>query len=59
VLTVAALAIGCGYEYSSITINPAATGTPSGNYTIRVTGTLGNNDTVTRDTTVQLSVGGG
>ena len=58
-LALASFAFGCGYEYSSIRINPAATGTPSGNYVIAVTGTLGNNSSVTRFTTVNLSVGGG
>jgi hypothetical protein len=58
-LAVAAFALGCESYLTTISITSAASGTPSGNYTIRIAGTLGNNNSVSRTTTVNLSVGPG
>ena len=54
------MAVGCNdYSgYPGIT-QATTTGTPTGVYTIVVTGTLGNNNSVTRTTTFNLSVGAG
>jgi hypothetical protein len=46
------------YYYSPIT-TATLPGTPTGNYTIAITGTLGNNNAVARTTTVNLTVGSG
>jgi hypothetical protein len=59
ILAVAAFGIGCGSYTTGINITQATTGTPSGNYTITVKGMLGNNNSVSRTTTVNLSVGSG
>jgi hypothetical protein len=58
-LAVAAFGLGCESYLTTIKITSAATGTPSGNYTIMIIGTLGNNSSVSRTTTVNLSVGPG
>jgi hypothetical protein len=58
-LVLPAVGFGCNSYYSRINVTPASSGTPSGNYTIVVTGTLGNNNNVTRTTTFNLSVGSG
>jgi hypothetical protein len=58
-LAVAAFGLGCESYLTTIKITSAATGTPSGNYTIAITGTLGNNNSVSRTTTANLSVGPG
>jgi hypothetical protein len=51
--------IGCNeYYYSPFRPAPGP-GTSSGNYTIVITGTLGNNSAVSRATTVNLTVGAG
>jgi len=56
-LVVVAAGIGCNdYNYGP-SIGPGVSGTPSGTYTITITGTLGNNSSVTRSTTVNLAVG--
>ena len=51
-----ALGAGCNTYVNPINITPVVTGTPTGNYTIALTGTLGNNTGVSRTTTVNLSV---
>jgi hypothetical protein len=51
-----ALAASCEDYVNPININPVVNGTPSGNYSIVLTGTLGNGSNVTRTTTVQLTV---
>jgi hypothetical protein len=51
-----ALAVGCEDYVNPININPVVNGTPSGTYSIVLTGTLGNGSKVTRTTTVNLSV---
>jgi hypothetical protein len=58
-LAVVALGFGCGPTTTGLRITPASSGTPSGNYTIGIIGTLGNNNSVSRVTTVNLSVGSG
>jgi len=60
VLILAGLAIGAGcnqYVYGPNIGTAPINGTPTGNYTIGLVGTLGNNNSVTRFTTVNLSVG--
>jgi hypothetical protein len=52
----AAFEVSCNTYYVN-PIVPAATGTPFGVFTITVTGTLGNNHSVTHSTTMNLSVG--
>jgi hypothetical protein len=59
VVALAGLGLGCDSYYSSLSFKSAAKGTPAGNYTIVITGTLGNNNSVSRTTTVNLSVGSG
>ena len=52
--------MGCNdYGYYPGITPATTTGTPTGVYTIVVTGTLGNNSSVTRTTTFNLSVGAG
>ena len=51
-----ALGVGCEDYVNPININPVVNGTPSGNYTIQVLGTLGTNNSVVRGTTVNVSV---
>jgi Beta-propeller repeat/HYDIN/CFA65/VesB-like, Ig-like domain len=58
-LIVVAFGFACGSSYTGLSITSAATGTPSGNYVIAIQGTLGNNNSVTRATTINLSVGPG
>jgi hypothetical protein len=58
-LAASILGFGCSNDYSTISITPAPNGTPSGNFVIGITGTLGNNGSVSRSTTVNLSVGAG
>jgi hypothetical protein len=58
-LAAAALAFGCSDYTIGLNITRAAPGTPAGNYTIVITGTLGNNSSVSRQTTFNLSVGSG
>jgi hypothetical protein len=58
-LAVVAFGFGCGSTTTGLKITPASSGTPSGNYTIVITGTLGNDNSVSRTTTVNLSVGSG
>jgi hypothetical protein len=55
-IVLAALAVGCENYVNPININPVVNGTPSGNYSIVLTGTLGNGSGVSRTTTVNLSV---
>lgn len=50
---------GCNNYYNVDNITLAGTGTPSGNYIIIITGTLGNDATVTHSTSVNLAVGAG
>jgi hypothetical protein len=47
---------GCENYVNPININPQVNGTPAGTTSIVLTGTLGNNNGVTRTTTVNLSV---
>jgi hypothetical protein len=51
-----ALGVGCDTYVNPINITPVTTGTPTGNYTVVLLGTLGNNTGVSRATTVNLSV---
>jgi hypothetical protein len=55
-ITLVALGAGCNTYVNPINITPVVTGTPSGNYTIALMGTLGTNTGVSRTTTVNLSV---
>jgi hypothetical protein len=55
-IVLAALAVGCENYVNPININPYVNGTPSGTYSITLTGTLGDGSGVTRTTTVNLSV---
>ena len=56
-LVLFAIQMGCNDYYAQLNLQPAnQTGTPTGNYTIVLNGTLGNNSGVTRQTTVLLSV---
>lgn len=48
---------GCDNYYNGDAFLPAGTGTTYGNYTIIITGTLGNNNTVARAASVNLAVG--
>jgi hypothetical protein len=48
--------VACEDYVNPININPEVNGTPSGTYSIPLTGTLGNGSGVTRTTTVNLSV---
>ena len=57
VLLVASFGAGCNdYSYGP-NLLPLQPGTPLGKYTIGLTGTLGNDDTVVRTTTINLAVG--
>jgi hypothetical protein len=51
-----ALAVGCNTYVNPINITPVVTGTPTGNYTVVLRGTLGNNTGVSRAAAVSLSV---
>jgi hypothetical protein len=51
-----ALGAGCNTYVNPINITPVVTGTPYGNFTIALTGTLGNNTGISRTTRVNLSV---
>jgi len=51
--------LGCQTYYNGLNVTPVPIGTPSGNYTIVITGTLGSDGSVTRRTAVNLSVGPG
>ena len=55
-LLVAAAGTGCNTTYTGLSITPVVKGTPSGVFHITVTGTLGNDSTVQRSTTINLSV---
>jgi hypothetical protein len=55
-IVLVALGVGCENYVNPININPEVTGTPSGTYSIVLTGTLGDGSGVTRTTTVNLSV---
>jgi hypothetical protein len=55
-VVLAALGVGCENYVNPININPVVNGTPSGNYNIVLTGTLGNGSGVQRTTTITLSV---
>ncbi|HEV2350698.1 MAG TPA: SBBP repeat-containing protein [Terriglobia bacterium] len=48
---------GCNDYYNGDNFTPAGNGTTFGNYTIVVTGTLGNNNSVIRTTSMNLTVG--
>jgi hypothetical protein len=51
-----AFGASCNNYVNPINITPVVTGTPSGNFTILITGTLGTNSKVTRATTINLTV---
>jgi hypothetical protein len=51
-----ALGAGCETYVNPISITTVLTGTPTGNYTVTLVGTLGNNTGVARTATVKLSV---
>lgn len=55
-IVLAAVAVGCENYVNPININPVVNGTPSGNYNILLTGTIGNGAGVTRNTVISLSV---
>jgi hypothetical protein len=55
-MVLAALAVGCEDYVNPININPVVNGTPTGNYSILLTGTLGDGSGVTRTTVVKLTV---
>jgi hypothetical protein len=58
-LMIVAPGMGCNNNtyQTGVTFTPAGSGTTSGVYTIIITGILGNNNSVTRATTVNLAVG--
>jgi Beta-propeller repeat/Abnormal spindle-like microcephaly-assoc'd, ASPM-SPD-2-Hydin len=58
-LLTAGAVIGCNTNTFGPGITQQSTGTPTGTYTLGITGTLGNNNSVTRSTTMNLSVGPG
>jgi hypothetical protein len=59
-LLVGLSAMSCqGSSNTAVAGSAAVTGTPSGNYVITITGTLGSNAKVTRSTTVNLTLGPG
>jgi hypothetical protein len=51
-----AFGASCNNYVNPINITPYVTGTPSGNFKITITGTLADNSTVTRTTTIDLTV---
>jgi hypothetical protein len=55
-LALFALGVGCENYVNPININPVVTGTPSGNFSIVLTGTLGSANSVVRTTIITLSV---
>jgi hypothetical protein len=55
-IVLVALGAGCENYVNPININPQVNGTPAGTYGIVLSGTLGNGSSVTRTTTVGLSV---
>lgn len=55
-IVLTAFAVACENYVNPININPVVNGTPSGNYSILITGTLGNGSNVTRYTVINLSV---
>jgi hypothetical protein len=55
-IILAAVGVGCENYVNPININPVVNGTPSGTFSILLTGTLGNTSAVTRSTVVNLSV---
>jgi hypothetical protein len=55
-IVLVALGVGCENYVNPININPVVNGTPAGNFSILLTGTLGNSSKVTRTTMVNLSV---
>jgi hypothetical protein len=59
VLFVMTTGMSCNNSTYGPNITPANLGTPTGNYIINITGTLGNNNSVTRIASVNLSVGPG
>ena len=58
-LLTAGAVVGCNTNTFGPGITQQSTGTPTGTYTLGITGTLGNNNSVTRSTTMNLSVGPG
>jgi hypothetical protein len=55
-LVLAVLGAGCDVYYNPINITPVVNGTPTGNYTVTVRGTLGTNSAIQRAVTVNMSV---
>ena len=55
-IALVALAVGCENYVNPININPVVNGTPSGTFSIELTGALGTNSAVTRTTTIRLTV---
>jgi Beta-propeller repeat/HYDIN/CFA65/VesB-like, Ig-like domain len=51
-----ALATACNNTYYGPTTKPVTTGTPAGTYTVTIIGTLGNDGSIKRATTVNLAV---
>jgi Beta-propeller repeat/HYDIN/CFA65/VesB-like, Ig-like domain/Cep192 domain 4 len=54
--SLSALATACNNTYYGPRTTPVATGTPAGTYTVTIVGTLGSDGSITRTTTVNLSV---
>lgn len=59
ILLLTIIVIGCQNYGYNVVGTPAVVGTPTGNYTITISGTLGSNSQVVRSTTANLSVGPG
>jgi hypothetical protein len=56
ILVLSMSAVTCNDLYYRNNISPAPVGTPAGDFTLTLIGTLGSKTTVTRSTTVELSV---
>jgi hypothetical protein len=55
-IVLAGIAVGCQTYVNPININPVVNGTPAGNYSIVLIGTVGNGSGIQRGTRVTLSV---
>ena len=53
------LGLGCQTYYNGLSVTPAPVGTPTGNYTIVIIGTLGSNAQIVRPAFVNLAVAPG
>jgi hypothetical protein len=59
IVLLAAGALSCQTYGYNVIAPPIQVGTPTGTYTITISGTLGSNSNVVRSTTVNLTVGPG